>query len=475
MRTAISKHLRDFIAVAVLVVIAAAVSLFIFQNQRLRIPILEEKPFELQAEFETAQAVVPGQGQTIRVAGVRIGDVSDVAVEDGVGVVTFQIEREFLPIYRDATLLMRPMTGLKDMFFELDPGSKAAGEFEEGDTVPVANTAPDVNLDEILEALDSDTQAYLRILLTSAGNGLDGRDRDLGELLGGLGPINRDLEQLSSEVASRQQNLKNLIHNFNVLTARIAQSDEDLVEMVSTSNTALGAIAEQDPSVRRAVGLLGPTLAQAEDTLNSVAALAGVMGPTLADLTCAPGEPEPCPETADDSEGFADGLKDANTSLASLAEAGTPILQNEIRPFVRAAREPIPDLRTAAQRFSAGTPGLTTIGSKLNKLGNMAARNPHGAEPASVADTNRDEGYLYWAGWLGHNSDMTFNTSDGNGLWRRIYFTAGCSQLANIITGGEGPISAQSLSQAINGVVSGFGSEFPGLAGPLFGQGGACT
>ena len=458
MRTAISKHLRDFIAVAVLIAVAGGITYYIFQEQRLRIPILEEKPFELKAEFETAQAVVPGQGQTVRVAGVRVGDVSDVAVEDGVGVVTFQIDREFLPVYQDATLLMRPTTGLKDMFFQLDPGTKAAGEFEEGDTVPVSNTAPDVNLDEILEALDSDTQAYLRILLTSAGNGLEDRDKDLGDLLGGIGPINQDLDKLSSEVASRQQNLKNLIHNFNVLTARVAQSDNDLVEMVSTSNTALGAIAEQDPSVRRAVGLLGPTLAQAEDTLNSVADLADVMGPTFNDL-----------------RPFARNLDEANQSLASLGEAGTPILKNEIRPFVRAAREPIPDLRKAAQRFSAGTPGLTTIASKLNKLGNMAARNPHGAEPASVADTNRDEGYLYWAAWLAHNGDFTFNTSDGNGLWRRIYFTAGCSQLINIITGGAGPLNPGSITQAINGIITGFGSDFPGLQGPLFGAGGACT
>ena len=458
MRTAISKHLRDFIAVAVLVVFAGAITYYIFQEQRLRIPILEEKPFELKGEFETAQAVVPGQGQTIRVAGVRVGDVSDVSLEDGVGVVTFQIDREFLPIYQDATILMRPTTGLKDMFFQLDPGTKAAGEFDEGDTVPVANTAPDVNLDEILAALDSDTQAYLRILLTSAGNGLDGRDEDLGKVLGGLGPINRDLDQLSSEVASRQQNLRNLIHNFNVLTARVAQSDNDLVEMVSSSNTALGAIAEQDPSVRRAVGLLGPTLAQAEDTLNSVAQLADVMGPTFNDL-----------------RPFARNLDEANQSLASLGQAATPILRDEIRPFVRSAREPIPDLRKAAQRFSAGTPGLTTIATKLNRLGNMAARNPHGAEPASAADTDRDEGYLYWAAWLAHNGDLTFNASDGNGIWRRIYFTAGCTQLINIITGGAGPLNPGDLTQAVNGIVSGFGSAAPGLGGPLFGPDGACT
>src|ERR687897_2943856 len=102
MATAIRKHLRDFIAVAALLLVALATTWVILQEQRLRIPILEEKPFELKAEFETAQAVVPGQGQTIRVAGVRNGDVQDVEVENGVGVVTFAIDREFLPIYRDA-------------------------------------------------------------------------------------------------------------------------------------------------------------------------------------------------------------------------------------------------------------------------------------------------------------------------------------------------------------------------------------
>src|SRR5436190_19165716 len=130
---AIRKHLTDFIAVAGLIVIALAITVYIVEEQRIRIPIFEEKPFELKAEFETAQAVVPGQGQTIRVAGVRVGDVSDVDVENGHGVVTFAIDRKFLPIYKDATIMMRPTTGLKDMFFELDPGTESAGEYEEGD------------------------------------------------------------------------------------------------------------------------------------------------------------------------------------------------------------------------------------------------------------------------------------------------------------------------------------------------------
>jgi phospholipid/cholesterol/gamma-HCH transport system substrate-binding protein len=429
--TAIRKHLTDFIAVAALLLVALVVTVYIVENQRLRIPIFEEKPFELKAEFETAQAVVPGQGQTIRVAGVRVGDVSDVAVENGRGVVTFSIDRKFLPIYKDATILMRPTSGLKDMFFELDPGTASAGEYQEGATVPVANTAPDVNLDEILAGLDSDTQAYLKLLLVGAGQGLDGRDKDLGHLLGGLGPINRDLAKLNSEVAKRKTNLARLIHNFNLLTTTVGRADQDLTELVSASNGALEAIARQDPSVQRAVSLLPGTLVQATKTLNHTAELAQVLGPAFNDL-----------------RPFARNLDQLNGSTRQLAEAATPVLENQIRPFVRAARRPVPDLRQAADRFSAATPPLTTVASKINRLGNMAAYNPNGAEPSGTP--KRDEGYLYWAAWLSHVGDSVFSTGDGNGFFRRIYFTVGCDQLAEIIQSSSAAI--QTIKEIVTGL-----------------------
>lgn len=434
MTTAIRKHLRDFVAVAGLLVVALAVTLYIVQEQRLRIPVLEEKPFELKAEFETAQAVVPGQGQTIRVAGVRVGDVSDVDVENGVGVVTFDIDREYLPVYKDATILMRPTTALKDMFFQLDPGTKSAGEFEEGDTVSIANTAPDVNLDEILAALDSDTQAYLKLLLIGAGKGLEGRDKDLGKLLGGLGPINRDLGKLNRLVAQRRTNLANLIHNLNVLTNRVGESDQDLTELISASNATLGAIAEQDPSVQRAVAELPGTLEQARETFGDTARFASVLGPAF-----------------DSLRPFARNLDEANGAVRRLATDTTPVLSDEIRPFVRTARKPIDDLKTAADKYSAAAPRLTVVGRKLNRLANMAAYNPRGAEPAGTE--GRDEGYLYWAGWLGHNGATVFGAGDGNGFYRRIYFTVGCDQLLNIVGTAGVPDPIKELITGYNGPV----------------------
>jgi phospholipid/cholesterol/gamma-HCH transport system substrate-binding protein len=413
MATAIRKHLRDFIAVAGLCAIALLTAYVLLQQQRLRIPVLEEKPFELKAEFETAQAVTPGQGQTVVVAGVKIGDISKVELKDGRAVVTMDIARKFLPIYRNATALVRPRTGLQDVFIELDPGTKSAGDFKDGDTIRLANTAPEVNLDQILEALDSDTQAYLRTLIVGLGQGLKGRSKDLGKVLGGLGPINRELARLNSEVATRRHNLARLIHNLNVLTGTIGQHGDELAQLVDSSNSALGAIARQDANVQRAVQLLPGTLATAHDTLDKTAPFAQLLGPTFNNL-----------------RPFARNLDRLNASVRRVSET-KPAVRNQIRPFVRAARQPVRDLKPAAKNLATATPRLTDIATIVNRLGNMAAYNPNGAEAPGTS--GRDEGYLYWLGWLGHNANSVFQAGDAHGFYRRIYFTATCQSLKSMV------------------------------------------
>ena len=83
-------------------------------------------------------------------------------LESGKAVIGLKIEREHATIYRDASILMRPKTGLKDMVAELTPGTPEAGELAEGERIPASQTLPDVNLDEILASLDADTRDYLQ-------------------------------------------------------------------------------------------------------------------------------------------------------------------------------------------------------------------------------------------------------------------------------------------------------------------------
>jgi phospholipid/cholesterol/gamma-HCH transport system substrate-binding protein len=453
MAKAIRDHLRDFLAIIGLLLVALIATYIIVQNQRLRIPVLEEKPFELKADMVTAQAVTPGQGQTVRVAGVRVGDIGKVDYEAGHAVVSMDIDRKFLPIYKNATILLRPKTGLKDMFLELDPGTNFDpnsddDEFQDGGEIPVANTAPDVDLDQILAALDGDTRAYLRLLLVGGGEGLKGRGKDLGKLLGSLGPINRGLARLNTEVAKRKENLANLIHNMNILWGRVGEDGQGISQLVTASNQSLGAIASQAPDLERAIQVLGPTLQETRVALTKTNDLAEVLGPALNSL-----------------RPFARKLKPVNDSLGALGRDTKGTVKNNIRPFVRVAREPIRNLRPAAQNLSNATPRLTTLVSKLNELFNMAAYNPNGAEDPEdplPAAANRDEGYLYWLGWLGHVGNSTFQSQDAHGIYRHLYLQATCGTLKAILES-PGPLSP--LFDQI-GPITGFE--------PLFGSGGAC-
>ena len=124
----------------------------------------------------------------MNIAGVPIGNIGNVTLRDGVAVVQMNIKKKYKPIYKNAQLLLRPKTGLKDMYIEMDPGTRSAGAVPAGGTIPVSNTLPDVNLDEILSNLDSDTRSYLIVLLGAGCS--DARPR------GRAGGPARDLQAL---------------------------------------------------------------------------------------------------------------------------------------------------------------------------------------------------------------------------------------------------------------------------------------
>src|SRR5687767_15948576 len=111
-----------------MIVIALFVGGYILSHQRFYLPawfpVLGTDFFELKGEFSTAQSVTPGQGQTVNIAGVPVGEIKKVELEQGRAVVTMAIKQKYADmVKRDATMLLRPKSGLKDMIVELDTGT----------------------------------------------------------------------------------------------------------------------------------------------------------------------------------------------------------------------------------------------------------------------------------------------------------------------------------------------------------------
>jgi phospholipid/cholesterol/gamma-HCH transport system substrate-binding protein len=419
MKTAIRKHLGDFLAIIALFVMATGVGVYLLSQQRMRFPLVQEKTYRVKAVLPNSQAVTPGQGQTVRVAGVEVGQIGKVELEDGRAVVNLELEPKYKHLVkRDASALLRSKTGVKDMFIEVDPGDSDK-VMPSGGRIPVENTEQDTDPDEILSALDSDTRDYLRLLVSGAGKGLKGRGTDLQEALARLGPLHKDLAKVTTAVATRRANLRRLIHNYGLLTAELGNNGKSLTRLVSSSSEVFDALASEDQNISTAVARLPSTLRQTQSTLNKVDPYAKQLQSSLESLRPAFRQ-----------------LDDTNKAVIPAVKEGTPILKNEVRPFARAAQPFTNNLGQAAQNLSGAAPQLTATFHELNRLFNIGAYNPNGRQGLTGnldTDRARDEGYLYWLAWTAQNTVSLFSTSDANGPYRRFYLGGlGCGTLAAI-------------------------------------------
>jgi phospholipid/cholesterol/gamma-HCH transport system substrate-binding protein len=412
--TAIRKHLRDFVAIVVLLVIALAVAVVILGNQRFSLPPpLGEDHFEIEAELATAQAVTPGQGQTVNVAGVEIGEISDVELEDGRAIVSMRIEPEHDRVYRDASVLLRPKTGLKDMVLELNPGTEAAGELREGERIPISETLPDVNLDEILAALDADTRDYLKLLLGDGARAVRGNGRALASTVRRLEPTARYAREANELLAERRRNVARVIHNFSLLTEELGNRDTQIAEFVENSNAVFGALAEEEANIRDALRELPSALTTTQETLGKVDRLASVLGPTLEDLRPA-------------ARALGPSLRQTRPFLRET----TPIIRDQLRPFTRAALPTVRELRPAMRDLAAATPDLERSFRVVNALLNTLAYNPPGRD---------SEGYLFWLSWANHVGATVFATQDAHGPIRHGIVVLSCetARLLEVVAAGN--------------------------------------
>jgi phospholipid/cholesterol/gamma-HCH transport system substrate-binding protein len=407
MKRALRAHYRDVLAIIALVLAGLFAGTVILINQRVSlphwVPLIGTDFFHLEADFSTAQAVTPGQGQSVDIAGIKVGEVSGVKLENGHAVVSMSIDNKYAPLIHDnASMLLRPKTGLNDMVVEVDPGTQSTPQIKENSTVPLASTEPQVNPDEFLASLDADTQQFLKLLLANGAEALDpaqGRDVRLSNALRRLDPLARDISRISGALATRRQNIANAIHNFQLISTELGNRDQDLVNFVDSSDAVLGSFAKEQASIRAAVQELPGTLQQAKGALTSANNFALQSGPALKKLI--PGAKATAP---------------ALRSLRPFFQETAGPIQNQIRPFTKQVASPVQHVAQIGAGLGTATPGLKTGFTRLNDGLNALAYNPPGEQ----------EGFLFYVPWLNHDLTTNYMLQDAYGPIRRGLVQESC-------------------------------------------------
>jgi phospholipid/cholesterol/gamma-HCH transport system substrate-binding protein len=411
MKRAIVTHRVDFGAIVTLFAIAVVVSIYILEHQ----PAFQfgQSYYTVKAQFSTAAAVTGGQGQAVTIAGVQVGQVGGVSLQDGRAVVTMNIYKRYAPIYHNATVLLRPRTPLKDMYLALDPGSKSAGRVPDGGVLGPANTTPDVDLSQILSSLDADTRSYLILLLTSGAQafhdpgakGAAPSAKAVADLRGTLKrfePLTRHTRTFATLLAQRRRNISRSIHNLNLVTGALGGVESQLASLVSASDTNFSAISAEDAQLQQTLSLFPATLQQTTQTLNKVKTFSSASATTLTEL-----------------QPFARNLGPALHAARPLFKDTTPVIANQLRPFSVAVQPLARTLAPAATDLAQATPPLVRSIGVLNTLFDTLAYQPGGSQKS----------YLFWGSWLSHIANSLTSAQDANGPLIQGIFTGTCSQL----------------------------------------------
>jgi phospholipid/cholesterol/gamma-HCH transport system substrate-binding protein len=397
------RHRWELLGIVGMILAGLVVGAYILSNQRLKFPW--EDTYRIGVELATAQAITPGQGQTVAVAGVTVGEVASVRLREGRAVVMLDIDRNRLAsVHADAKALVRPKTGLQDMAIQLDPGDPKARRLRDGEVIPVSATRPNVNLDEVLAALDTDARDHLRILLSAGADGLRGRGPQLRRVLRASAPTLASARRVAAALNDRDRELRRLVHDLRVLSTAAATKDEDIRRLVDATDATLRTIGEHDAALRASLRALPGTLNDVRGALREARPFARRLGPTLDALRPA-------------AQDVRRVLPRLDPLLADATPAAKRIrrLTKEAIPVARALDPTLTDLR-------AVTPELTQAFRVLTRVVNELAHNPEGPE----------EGYLFWTIWFAHNANDLLQIDDAQGATWRGALMLSCSSYATL-------------------------------------------
>jgi virulence factor Mce-like protein len=189
-----------------------------------------------KAQFSEAAGLQPDD--VVRVAGVKVGKVEGLSLEDGVVLVEFRVKDAFVGDRSEAAIKIETVLGAK--YLALVP--RGAGELDPDQPIPVERTASPYDVVEAFADLsttveDLDTEQLASSFEVLADTFADTPDEVRTSLQG--------LARLSDTIASRDQQLQQLLSATRQVTQVLADRNGEFTQLILDSNTLLTEVQER--------------------------------------------------------------------------------------------------------------------------------------------------------------------------------------------------------------------------------------
>ncbi|MDR7255579.1 phospholipid/cholesterol/gamma-HCH transport system substrate-binding protein [Nocardioides sp. BE266] len=179
----------------------------------------------------------------VRIAGVRVGKVDDIALDGDQVKVSFKVD-DAADFGTETRAAIKVKTILGSMFLALEPAG--SGQLDEGGTIPEERTSSPFDVVEAFEGLAStseqiDTDQLAESLTTLADLTRNTPDEFRGALTG--------LSRLSANVAAKDEQLNTLLQNLERVSKVLDARDEDIIKLMKDSDVLFRALVARRDAV----------------------------------------------------------------------------------------------------------------------------------------------------------------------------------------------------------------------------------
>lgn len=181
----------------------------------------------------------------VRIAGVRVGKVTNVGLRDGLVLVTFKVKSNS-PFGTASGAQIKVKTLLGSMLLDLVP--KGPGQLAKGSTIPVSRTESAYDVVDAFSGLAQRAQkinlGQLKTSLNTLADATATTPQSFKEALSGV-------SRLSADVAKRDSQINTLLANLQKVSTVAANRDQDIVALMKQSDVLLRALVARRDAIHR--------------------------------------------------------------------------------------------------------------------------------------------------------------------------------------------------------------------------------
>ena len=231
-------------AVTTLIVV---VGVFFSYNANTGLPFVPT--YRINAELPSGASLV--NGNEVRIAGVRVGTVSQVEpvqLDDGRTIVNLQLrlDQSASPIPENSTVVVRQRSALGLKYLLLTPGDSDR-DLPEGGTLPITQAVPEpVDQDQFFNMFQPDVRRAIQQNFAQYGGALAARGQAINEILGLLPPLLEVARPVTRNLASEQTDLEGFVKGLSQAAAEVAPVAElqaQNFEYLDTTFSSLATVA----------------------------------------------------------------------------------------------------------------------------------------------------------------------------------------------------------------------------------------